>query len=114
MTHRLSAPNDFGAALKTAASVANGETDYSALMSLAQCDLTYLQAIQLDHVLRQIDPAALPDYVPLRLAVLSSSTVTHLLPAIAEMIDDGSPSTRSRTENASSSTANQCAIGARA
>jgi FkbH-like protein len=82
VTHRLPAPNDFGNALKSAASMAQGENDYSALASLAQCDLTYLQAIQFDQVLRQIDPDVLPNYVSLRLAVLSSSTVTHLLPAI--------------------------------
>ena len=52
------------------------------LAALSQHSLSYLETIQLDRTLGQIPPAASGAFGSLRLALLSSATVDHLLPGI--------------------------------
>jgi FkbH-like protein len=52
------------------------------LGALAQLELNYVQAIQFDRALRQLDSKQLDGFPRCRLAILSSSTVDHLLPAL--------------------------------
>jgi FkbH-like protein len=52
------------------------------LASLAAYRLGFLETIQLDRALGQLGLKDTPGFVPVRLAVLASSTVDHLLPAI--------------------------------
>ena len=52
------------------------------LASLAQYRLGYLETLQLDRALGRLTLEPPPDFATVRLAVLSSSTVNHLLPAI--------------------------------
>jgi FkbH-like protein len=69
---------DLGAALKSP-----DPTDrLEKLASLAQYRLGYLETLQLDRALGRLTLEPPPDFATVRLAVLSSSTVNHLLPAI--------------------------------
>ena len=52
------------------------------LASLAQHRLGYLETIQLDRALGRLTQQAASGFATVRLAVLSSSTINHLLPAI--------------------------------
>ena len=69
---------DLGAALKSPDPTDQLEN----LASLAQYRLGYLETLQLDRALGQLTLEPPPDFATVRLAVLSSSTVNHLLPAI--------------------------------
>ena len=69
---------DLGAALKSPDPTDQLEN----LASLAQYQLGYLETLQLDRALGQLTLEPPPDFATVRLAVLSSSTVNHLLPAI--------------------------------
>src|SRR5215469_4833398 len=71
-------PTDFGEALESA-----NEIDYLEKLSfLAQHRLGYLETLQLDRALSRLALKAGSGFVAVRLAVLPSSTVDHLLPAI--------------------------------
>jgi FkbH-like protein len=52
------------------------------LASLAAYQLGFLETIQLDRALGRLGLKEAPGFLPIRLAVLASSTVDHLLPAI--------------------------------
>lgn len=69
---------DLRAALETAKPVERLEK----LASLANSRLGFLETIQLDRAFDGLDLTGAPGFLPLRLAVLSSSTVDHLAPAI--------------------------------
>ena len=74
---------DFQGGLKAAAAAEEPEARLSKLMSLAAAGTSYIETIQLDRALtalRLADPPAAATRV--RLAVLGTSTLDHLLPAI--------------------------------
>jgi hypothetical protein len=52
------------------------------LASLAAYQLGFLETVQLDRALGRLGLKEAPGFLPIRLAVLASSTVDHLLPAI--------------------------------
>jgi FkbH-like protein len=52
------------------------------LVSLAACRLGFLETVQLDRASARLDVKAAPGFLSIRLALLSSSTVDHLAPAI--------------------------------
>jgi FkbH-like protein len=52
------------------------------LAALAAYRLGFLQTVQLDRACGRLDLKQAPGFLPMRLAVLASSTVDHLLPAI--------------------------------
>ena len=52
------------------------------LASLAAHRLGFLETVQLDRALDRLDLKEAPGFLPIRLAVLGSSTTDHLLPAI--------------------------------
>jgi FkbH-like protein len=52
------------------------------LASLADHRLGLLETVQLDRALGRLDLKEAPGFLPIRLAILASSTVDHLLPAI--------------------------------
>jgi FkbH-like protein len=69
---------DLRAALKT-----TDPTDcLEKLASLAAYKLGFLETVQLDRALGRLGLKEAPGFLPIRLAVLASSTVDHLLPAI--------------------------------
>jgi FkbH-like protein len=69
---------DLRAALKT-----TDPTDcLEKLASLAAYQLGFLETVQLDRALGRLGLKEAPGFLPIRLAVLASSTVDHLLPAI--------------------------------
>jgi FkbH-like protein len=80
--HWLPRPSDFRPALKAAVSIADQGERLEALISLAAHRLDLVETIQLDNALRHIasDPPA--GVTRIRLALLSSTTIDHLLPAI--------------------------------
>jgi FkbH-like protein len=69
---------DLGVVLKSA----DPRNRIEKLVSLAQHRLGYLETLQLDRALGQLTLAPGSEFPKVRLAVLSSSTVNHLLPAI--------------------------------
>jgi FkbH-like protein len=52
------------------------------LASLAAHRLSFLETVQLDRALARLGPKEAPGFQPVRLAILASSTVDHLAPAI--------------------------------
>src|SRR5215467_11326357 len=52
------------------------------LASLASCRLGLLETVQLDRALGQLELKKAPSFLPIRIAILGSSTIDHLLPAI--------------------------------
>jgi FkbH-like protein len=52
------------------------------LASLASYRLAFLETVQLDRALLQLDSKEAPGFLPIRLALLASSTTDHLAPAI--------------------------------
>src|SRR5258708_7133699 len=52
------------------------------LVSLASFRLGFLETVQLDRALGRLGLKEAPGFLPIRLAVLASSTIDHLLPAI--------------------------------
>src|SRR6478735_780978 len=73
---------DFRARLRAALDTAKPEDRLQSFVSLAGCRLGFLETIQLDRACAQLALKEAPGFAPLRLAVLASSTVDHLLPAI--------------------------------
>ncbi len=82
MMRWLPAPADFLGDLRAALTVTDPTVRLERLSALAQHRLGYLETIQLDHALRQVSAEAVPELPTVRLAILSSSTVDHLAPAI--------------------------------
>jgi FkbH-like protein len=73
---------DFRARLRAALDTANPGDRLQNFVSLAGCHLGFLETIQLDRACAQLALKEAPGFAPVRLAVLASSTVDHLLPAI--------------------------------
>ncbi len=78
----LPAATDFRAGLKAALAIEDAGERLERLAALAQFQLGYLETIQLDNALRQSACDSHPGFRPIRLALLSSCTIDHLLPAI--------------------------------
>src|SRR5262245_17509469 len=73
---------DFRASLRAALDPARLADRLQNLASLAGCRLGFLETIQLDRAFTQSGLKETPGFASVRLAVLASSTVDHLLPAI--------------------------------
>src|SRR5262245_4783211 len=73
---------DFRASLRAALDTRATADRLQSLASLAGHRLGFLETIQLDRALAQLSLKEAPGFAPVRLAVLASSTVDHLLPAI--------------------------------
>jgi len=76
---------DFKARLRVATETGDLRQRAAALMSLAQSRVGFVEELQLDKALRQVAAAADTDSLgltPLRIALLSSSTIDQLLPGI--------------------------------
>jgi len=76
-------PPDFAQRLRAARVVADPQTRVEQLADLAQVRLGFLETIQLDNALMRIAAETTPaGFSQIRLALLGSSTLDHLLPAI--------------------------------
>jgi predicted enzyme involved in methoxymalonyl-ACP biosynthesis len=73
---------DFRAELRVALDTSEPGECLEKMTTLAGCRLDFLETIQLDRALGRIASKDLPGFWPIRLAVLASSTVDHLAPAI--------------------------------
>ena len=80
--HRLPTTQDFSAELRRAFETAARHDQLQDLVSLAQLELNYLQTIQFNQCIKQLTPGQLEALPRLRLAILASATVDHLLPAL--------------------------------
>ena len=78
----LPAPLDFRRDLRAALETADSATRVEKLASLAQHRLGFLETMQLDRSLGRITSDTVPGFSLVRLAILASSTVDHLVPAI--------------------------------
>src|SRR5215475_8868954 len=82
MMNWLPAPVDFRRELSTALQVVNPATRLDRLASLAQHKLGFIETIQLDRALGQLAVDSSPGFSQVRLAILASSTIDHLVPGI--------------------------------
>ncbi len=73
---------DFRGELRAALDSANPTDRLENLASLATYQLGFLETIQLDRAVGQLGLKEAPGFLSVRLAVLASSTVNHLSPAI--------------------------------
>ena len=78
----LPSPQDFRQRLRSALALVSPTERFKQLAELAQFRLGFLETIQLDNALRQTSEVDVSGFSRVRLAVLSSCTVDHLLPAI--------------------------------
>ena len=77
--HRLATTDNFLAKLRQVVTSSEGFTE---LRAIAELDLNYVQVIQIDRAVGQLGASQLDGVPHCCLAVLSSSTVDHLLPAL--------------------------------
>jgi FkbH-like protein len=82
MMNWLPVPADFRASLKEALAADDPLERYERLVSLSQYQLGFLETIQLDNAIKQSDLQPESGFRHVRLAILSSCTIDHLLPAI--------------------------------
>jgi FkbH-like protein len=82
MMNWLPTPSDFRGDLHTAREIPRLADRFEKLARLAEHRLGYLETLQLDRVLREQGNESPPGFSTLRLAIISSSTVDHLAPAI--------------------------------
>src|SRR5215510_9385178 len=73
---------DFRTSLRAALDASEKGDRLHGLVSLAGNRLGFLETIQLDRSFAQLGLKEAPGFTPVRLAVLASSTIDHLLPAI--------------------------------
>src|SRR6266849_1069744 len=73
---------DFRSDLRAALDTPRPTECLERLASLASFRLGFLEMVQLDRALGRLGVKEAPGFLPIRLAVLASSTVDHLLPAI--------------------------------
>jgi len=78
----LPSPTDFRENLRSALAVADPQQRLDKLACLAQFRLNFLETIQLDGALAKTAAAVDSGFSRIRLAVLATATVDHLLPAI--------------------------------
>lgn len=74
--------SDFRGDLRAALEAARPTDRLEKLASLAACRLGFLEAIQFDRAFTQLDLKEAPGFSSIRLAILGSSTIDHLAPAI--------------------------------
>ncbi len=82
MMNWLPRAQDFREDLRAALAQAKPTEALEGLASLAACRLGFLETVQLDRALARLDLKQAPGFQPVRLAILASSTVDHLSPAI--------------------------------
>src|SRR5260370_15179246 len=73
---------DFRSDLRAALDTPRPTECLERLASLASFRLGFLETVQLDRALGRLGVKEAPGFLPIRLAVLASSTIDHLLPAI--------------------------------
>ncbi len=78
----LPSPADFRESLRAALECNDGSRRHGQLIALAQHRLGFLETLQLDRAFGQSSGTPSTELVPVRLAMLSSSTAEHLAPAI--------------------------------
>src|SRR5579863_445457 len=78
----LPPPGDFRQRLKCAQALVDPGSRLEALAALAQTRLGFLETIQLDKALATASGSAPAGFTKLRVALLASGTVDHLLPGI--------------------------------
>src|SRR5436190_22679484 len=78
----LQVAQDFRGDLRAAMDAADPTDCLEKLASVAANRLGFLETIQLDRAFGRLGLKEAPGFLPIRLAVLSSSTVDHLPPAI--------------------------------
>jgi FkbH-like protein len=78
----LPVARDFREDLRAALAQAKPTDALEGLASLAACRLGFLETVQLDRALARVGLKEAPGFQPIRLAILASSTVDHLAPAI--------------------------------
>jgi FkbH-like protein len=78
----LPLPANFRADLRVAREESDPAVRLGQLAALAQCRLDFLQTIQLDQMIRRESFDGQPEFQPVRLALLASHTVDHLVPGI--------------------------------
>jgi FkbH-like protein len=78
----LPAPADFRRDLKSAVTTSDPIERLQRLFALSQFRLGFVETIQLHNALKTASIAAATDFQRLRIAILASTTVDHLLPAI--------------------------------
>jgi FkbH-like protein len=82
MMNWLPVPVDFRTELRSALQVVDPATRLDRLASLAQNHLGFIETIQLDRAIGQLAVDSSPGFSQVRLAILASSTVDHLIPGI--------------------------------
>jgi FkbH-like protein len=82
MMNWLPIARDFRGDLRAALDQAKPTDALEGLASLAACRLGFLETVQLDRALARLGLKEAPGFLPVRLAVLASSTSDHLPPAI--------------------------------
>lgn len=78
----LPIPSDFRRDLRAAREAPHSAARLESLVCLAEHRLGYLETLQLDRALGEQATESIPGFSLLRLAILASSTVDHLAPAI--------------------------------
>src|SRR5262249_6542064 len=73
---------DFRTDLRAALDADEPTDCFENLAALASYRLGFLETVQLDRALGQLDLKEAPGFLPVRLAVLASSATDHLAPAI--------------------------------
>jgi FkbH-like protein len=80
--HEPASQSDFRLQLQAALAETDARARLDSLARLAQCRLGFIETIQLDRALVRGAAEPVDGYTPVRLAILSTDTVDHLLPAI--------------------------------
>ena len=78
----LPAPSDFRGDLRAALEAPQAADRVGKLATLADCRLSYLETIQVERALSRVSVAEAPGFSRIKLAIVASSTVDHLAPAI--------------------------------
>ena len=82
MMDLLPRPDDFQARLKAAVLIEDANERLNKLSELAQHQLSYVDMIQLDKVLLKLSIDLGSEFIHVRLAILTTCTIDHLIPAI--------------------------------
>src|SRR2546422_9664835 len=74
--------SDFRGNLRAALAISDSGNRLEKLANIAQHRLGFLETIQLDQAVSRLGALEIPGFSAVRLAILASSTVDHLVPAI--------------------------------
>ena len=74
--------SDFRGSLRAALAISDSGNRLEKLANIAQHRLGFLETIQLDQAVSRLGALEIPGFSTVRLAILASSTVDHLVPAI--------------------------------